>query len=266
VSEIGKFTQPDQVDGGRYFIEFLETVERLPAVHEVREKIRQHLQAGPGSHVLDVGCGVGFAALDLAGRVGPGGSVCGMDISEAMVAEARRRADGLTNIQFRTGNACDLPYENNRFDAVRMERVLLYVADRPRAIAEMIRVAKLGARVVVTDVELETTAIYSRDRLLTRKLMAILADSIPNPASARELPALLQDAGLRDVTYSPVAHTTPYEFCLMTTRGALYAAVEAGKVSREEVDTWYRDLAEIHQAGRFFQLWYNVVVSGTVVK
>jgi SAM-dependent methyltransferase len=218
----------------------------------------------PGASVLDVGCGLGTAVGKMADRVGQNGAAHGVDISETMLAEATLRMQGRTNVAFSPGGACALPYADATFDAVRMERVLLYVPDREKAITEMMRVTKPGGRVVITDVDIDCTAISGRDRALTRKMTSLVADSFAHPNSARELPGLLRAAGLEDVTVDLMAVPTPYEFCLYITRGTLQAAAEAGKVPMAEVEEWYRDLAEQHEAGSFLQLWFFVIAGGTV--
>jgi tRNA/tmRNA/rRNA uracil-C5-methylase (TrmA/RlmC/RlmD family) len=61
----------------------------------------------PGERVLDIGCGCGHTTLQVAERVGPTGSVVGLDISEPMVARAVQRAAeaGLRNVRFVVGDA-----------------------------------------------------------------------------------------------------------------------------------------------------------------
>src|SRR5579862_1248329 len=158
MSEIGKFIQPDHSGNPRYFIDFLEMVERLPDVREIRERSYRQMRISPGASCLDAGCGLGFAAREMAGLVGVEGSVRGVDISEAMIAEARQRSREYDNVEFWTGEACDLPYAHQTFDAVRMERVLLYVPDRMKAISELMRVTRPGGRVVITDVDIDCSA------------------------------------------------------------------------------------------------------------
>jgi trans-aconitate methyltransferase len=64
--------------------------------------------AAPGRRILDVGCGLGDDAAALAGRVAPGGTVVGVDGSQAMLAEARRRHGGGENLSFELANAAHL--------------------------------------------------------------------------------------------------------------------------------------------------------------
>lgn len=236
MTQVGKFTQPDHSGNPGYFIEFLEFVDRVPEMTEVRARSLNQMRIQPGACVLDVGCGIGTAVREMADRVGQKGAACGVDISEVMIAEATARAQGRTNVEFSTGGACALPHANAMFDAVRMERVLLYVPDREKAVAEMMRVTKPGGRVVITDVDVDCTAIASKDRALTRKMTSLLADSFTHPTSGRELPALIRSAGLEDVTVDLMVVPTPYEFSLHITQGTLRAAAEAGKVTMAEVE------------------------------
>jgi ubiquinone/menaquinone biosynthesis C-methylase UbiE len=264
LSQIGKFTQPDHSDDPRYFIKFLDLVETFPELQEIHARSLRQMRLQPGGRGLDVGCGIGTAVRKIADIVGPEGKACGVDISEVMVAEATARAMGRSNIEFTRGEAYALPHSDASFDAVRMERVLPYVPDRVSAIKEMMRVTKPGGRVAITDVDIECTAIHSKDRALTRKMTALVADTFPHPTSGRELRSVMRAAGLQDVTMELMVLPSPYEFCIHTTTGTLHAAVEAGKVTREEMEEWYRGLAELEEAGDFLQMWFFVIAAGTV--
>jgi len=98
--------------------------------------------------VLDVGCGVGATACHLAKTHGC--RVVGVDASEAMVARATERArdEGVTDrVEFRVADVCNLPFEAAQFDAVLVESVLTFVADKQQAIRECARVTRSGGYV-----------------------------------------------------------------------------------------------------------------------
>ena len=99
-----------------------------------------------GQRVLDVACGTGIVARTAAGRVGPGGTVTGLDLNEAMLAVARRVRPDLT---WRQGDAAALPFESGTFDAVLSQMALMFFPDPAGALREMARVARPGGAVAV---------------------------------------------------------------------------------------------------------------------
>lgn len=77
------------------------------------ERVFPGLEVGPGDRVLDVGCGFGDTAILLARRVGPTGSVLGLDCCEAFLADGRRdaAAAGLTNVDFVLADVETYPFQ-----------------------------------------------------------------------------------------------------------------------------------------------------------
>src|SRR2546425_11554726 len=88
----------------------------------------------------------------------------------------------------------------------------------------------------VIDTELDCTAVYSKKPALTRKMTSLVAATMPNPNSARELPALARRAGLKNVKTETFAIATPHEFFVRVMAGSLMKAAEDGIVGRAEVD------------------------------
>src|SRR5690349_6828521 len=88
--------------------------------HRWRARAAEEARVGPGGRVLDVACGTGDLALELAGRVAPGGEVLGCDFSEGMLdharAKAARRVAGAA-VCFEWADALALPYDDGAFDA-----------------------------------------------------------------------------------------------------------------------------------------------------
>lgn len=99
-----------------------------------------------GQRVLDVACGTGVAARAAADRVGPAGSVVGLDLNPAMldVAAGTRR-----DIDWRHGDAANLPFGDNEFDAVVCQSALFFFPDVDAAVAEMARVVRPGGVVAI---------------------------------------------------------------------------------------------------------------------
>ena len=103
---------------------------------------------GPGSSVLDVGCGAGVTACFIARRYHC--RVVGVDILPKMVERSRQRAEkeGLAErVEFRVADAQALPFEDGRFDAVITESVTAFPEDKQKAVREYARVTKPGGYV-----------------------------------------------------------------------------------------------------------------------
>lgn len=105
------------------------------------------LDLAPGHRVLDVGCGTGNPALEIARWIGPKGKVVGLDVAGSMLEVARRRARllGLRNVAFRRGDVARLP-AGERFDRACSRFGLMFADDVPRSLANVRRALKPGGR------------------------------------------------------------------------------------------------------------------------
>ena len=107
----------------------------------------------PGERVVDVACGTGIVARIVAARVGPKGTVVGVDLNPGMLSVARSamstdpRASGA--IQWEEASADKLPFPNASFNVVYCQLGLQFFADRPAALREMHRVLAAGGRLAV---------------------------------------------------------------------------------------------------------------------
>lgn len=262
MAELNKFTQPN--DSPAYFIDFLNFLDNQEEINNLRATAAKRMQVAAGDKVLDLGCGIGGATFLIADITGPDGFVAGVDLSSALIDFARQRAQGRPGIEFRVGDAGAIAYPDGYFDSARSERVFLYLPDRVGAIREMRRVVKPGGRVCLIDTDIDSTAIYSKNPLLTRKMTSLVAASMPNPNSARELPALSKQAGLKDIRIETFAITSPHEFLVRVMTDSLSYAAESGLTTRAEVAEWLGEQAALDASGDFFQAWLFVLVTGTV--
>lgn len=106
----------------------------------------QALAPVPGERVLDIGCGAGHTLIDLARAVGPGGQVLGVDISDPMLGEARRRTADLPNVACLRADAQGHPFEPAAFDAAFSRFGVMFFADPAAAFANIRRALKPGDR------------------------------------------------------------------------------------------------------------------------
>ncbi|MFM0008678.1 class I SAM-dependent methyltransferase, partial [Paraburkholderia dipogonis] len=100
-----------------------------------------------GERVLDIGCGAGASSLDLAARVGAGGHVLGVDISEPLIGRARALAPQDTPVLFQVADASSTELPEGAFDILFSRFGVMFFDDPTAAFAHMRRALKPGARV-----------------------------------------------------------------------------------------------------------------------
>jgi SAM-dependent methyltransferase len=111
------------------------------------ELIARRLALGAVRDVLDVGCGQGHWGRALAAVLSPDVQIVGVDPEERWVEEARLRS-GFTYV---VGTAEELPFDDDSFDLVTCQTVLIHVADPHVALREMLRVARPGGRLLLAE-------------------------------------------------------------------------------------------------------------------
>jgi ubiquinone/menaquinone biosynthesis C-methylase UbiE len=178
------------------FIEYLDTVASLEVVRELKARSYELLCPREGHKLLDLGCGLGDDVRTLAARVGVTGRVVGIDASEVMITEARRRSRGLDLPgEFVVADVLHTGLPDNCFDGCRAERLFVHLANPAAALAEMVRVVKPGAPLVVLDADWETLIVDSPQRMVTRKLFNFFCDSGESRWIGRQLRGLFVSAG-----------------------------------------------------------------------
>jgi arsenite methyltransferase len=160
------------------------------AVAELRE----------GETVLDLGSGGGIDVLLSARRVGPTGRAIGVDMTDEMLALARRNAAdaGAGNVEFRKGTIESLPLDDASVDVVISNCVINLASDKPAVFREIARVLRPGGRMGVSDVV--------ADDLLTPEQRAergSYVGCIAGALSFREFRQGLQSVGLTDIELVP---------------------------------------------------------------
>ncbi|HZI06799.1 MAG TPA: methyltransferase domain-containing protein [Archangium sp.] len=137
----------------RYIMESSDETRRLLVQERTGNAREALLLAGlkPGDRVLDAGCGPGGITETIAELVGPSGQVTGMDLSEERLAEARQINRRRPQVRFCQGDVRRTGLADASFDFTWCQFVLQYVADRPAALQELVRVTRPGGKVVISE-------------------------------------------------------------------------------------------------------------------
>jgi SAM-dependent methyltransferase len=238
-------------------VAYLEAVAARPEVQALHDRATALLAPRPGERVLEVGCGLGADARELAGRVAPDGEVVAVDLSKAMVEAARERHDATLDVTYERADVTDLPYDDASFDVVRVERVLQHVPQVERACAEMARVLKPGGRLLALDTDWGSLVIDVADEALARRCLDHVSTRFIQARAALRLRRLLAGAGLADVRQEANA------FCYTSLADAAVplpmlndqVPAEANMLPREDRDTWFEAVRQADADGTFVAGW-----------
>ena len=233
----------------------LDEQASLPAIQRLRGSAAEILRPRSGDRLLDVGCGTGEVVRALAGLVGAGGTVVGVEPSAIMLQEARRRTGYSTlPVEFHLGDISRLDFDDATFDGVTCERVFQHLNEPVAAISELARVTRPGGRLVVIDTDWGMHAIHGADPDLTARIVACWSEAAANGWSGRQLPALFARVGVPDPTVIAETFTTtdPRRPTRAPFTTMADAAVNVGAVTGAEAESWLAELAEAGADGTFF--------------
>jgi demethylmenaquinone methyltransferase / 2-methoxy-6-polyprenyl-1,4-benzoquinol methylase len=189
--------------------------------HRWRRLAADRAELGGGDSALDVCCGTGDLAIELARRTGPTGRVVGCDFSERMLELARAKAAGagFAGIEFEWADALELPYEDRTFDAVTVGFGVRNLADIERGIGELTRVLRPGGRLVILEITQPRRPPLSWfhglwfDRIVPRlgtlagdsDAYSYLPESVKRFPAPRDLATIMDGAGLEGIRWTLLA-------------------------------------------------------------
>ena len=244
---------------------WLDLADGHELIQDIKRRMLEVRPAHEGERVLDVGCGLGHEVRRWAQRLGPRGRVVGVDQSEPMIAQARRRGTE-SPVEYLVGDARRLELADDSFDLCRAERVLRYIEQPEQALREMARVVRPGGEVVVFDFDSDHTIVDAPDPALTRRIAEVLDAAVPNPWMGRQLPRLFRQVGLTEVTVVPhvLILTSPQHLPIYRrlVAGPLDRAVAAGQIGASDVARWWDLVQQADRGGAFFAATLGCIVRG----
>lgn len=250
------FTAVDEQPEPRAWVGVLDRIRREPFYAAYKTRLAELLRPRGGGRYLDVGCGTGEDALELARRYRV--EVAGVDASETMVAEARRR--GLAGALVADAHA--LPFGDASFGGAYADRVFQHLEHPPVALAELVRVTRPGGRVAIADPDYETQVVAVSDDELARRVRGYRVGRLRNATLAHRLGDLFAAAGLRELDVEARTLVVRDPAAVDNVMG-LRGWARHG-LSESDADAWERELDEAVARGTFVYAVTFFLTAGTV--
>lgn len=236
-----------------------EELARLGFQHQVWAEVTQRLWAlagfGPGQALLDLGCGPGYATLEMARLVGPRGQVHAIDAASPYITHLRSRLDveGAGNISVYQADVHDLPLESASVDGAFARWLLCFVENPQRVCDEVARVLKPGGVFVAWDYfNYRAVGVFPEREAIRRLFEGYYRSAIDHGGSydiAQDLPGMLMKSGLEVVRLEPInraARPGSLTWAWVSSFNAVYLPklVETGLMTVAEADEFRSAWAE----------------------
>jgi arsenite methyltransferase len=213
-----------------------------------RRRVIELLAPQTGWRILEVGCGPGQLAAELAEAVGQGGRVFGVDVSEHMLALARSSGVDLVHV---SGTA--LPFDDGAFDAAVATQVYEFVEDLPPALRELWRVLRAGGRALILDTDWDSLVWHSSDSARMGRVLDGWRRRVANPHLPRTLARDLRHAGFEVTGRETLAifdpHGQPDSY---SARQIDHLGASTVGVPEREIQAWAADLRGLAATGDYF--------------
>lgn len=262
---LGAFSDVDSTDP-EDFIERLDKMHALDSFKMYKRETFDLMRLDTGNKAADIGCGTGEDSRMLTGITGNSGEIIGIDLSEAMVAEARERHGDMPGLRFMQASSDTLDLSDNSLDAIRADRVLIHVPDADASLDEMIRVTRPGGRVVISEPDMPGFWVASDHYDTTDLLINAVAKSCVRPYLPRDLWTMFNDHGLTDIEFSVRTITStdlPTVTKVLDFTTVIKMALAQNMLSEEQAAGWMNDQLNRGQSGRFVAGLSIMIASGT---
>jgi SAM-dependent methyltransferase len=255
------FREPRSADAGQLSA-FLREADRLPGVQPLHRAMRRALAVEPGTRILDAGCGIGLEARRLA-VAHPGAHVTGLDRNRELLHIARTSAPQPANLRWLEMDLTERERASASFDAIRTERVLMYLPGSAfeRVLGELVRLLRSGGRLVLFELDYGATILppgHAGDEAVAH-INAALDASLPQPRAGRRIPRLLSDRGLTGVTATPMSFAVTEPIWRRIVHDTLLT--RAGERLDNTVAAWLEEHAAVAAAGGFVAAFTGILTT-----
>lgn len=224
------------------------------------------MQLHTGEHVLEIGCGGGFYAYEVARCVGPSGRVCAIDHSADQITTAKSRCEDMPRVSCRVGDAVALPYESNAFDLVYGIQVFEYVEQLDAALREVQRVLRPGGRCIILSTDWHTVVWHSRQPERMRKILMAWETHSNTPDLPSILSVHLRQTGLEPLRQIPMSFLNrsynENSFSYWAARVIRSFAEAKHTVTAEDAKAWLNEFDILEKEQAYFFCLTSVLTEG----
>ena len=234
-------------------------------INFIKQKSYDLLPMHSGSNILEIGCGNGHDAIEIAMRLGSSGRVVGLDIDNDLIKVSKKNALEriCDNVEFIFSDAEKIPFENDYFNCVRAERVFQHLKNPAIVFEDSVRVLKKGGIFALIETDWYGMNLYLGDSGLERKLNDILVRNVlANGMASREILYYYKKAGLQDIQLEvfPV-HIKDYSIAdqLIKFNHILKIGKELNKIDENDINRWNQNINFLIE-NNCFNLTTNIIL------
>lgn len=262
------------IDTAEFLINSMQVMMKLSSIQKIKyDAIKAMLNTMAKNQInkkiiLEVGCGHGADAKLIAQLIGGSDKVIAVDSSNRMIKIAKQMSEH-SNIEYLAMDVNHLSQQGYKkyFNGCHADRLLVSCSDYKKLFQNVLELMQVNSAVAFTDVEPRSIGIHPFDDT-TKIIIDQLLQGFVNKSLAGNLPALFIENGLKNIEVIPaISEVRDFEdFCkIFQIKETIKSALESGKLSKKEGDTWFEKMILASKEGKFLYFVTFITVIGVVV-
>ncbi|QXN62666.1 methyltransferase domain-containing protein [Serratia fonticola] len=258
IDSVGQFSSVDVTRDPQWFIDFMDNANCLPEHELINRRLAEVMEPLDCKCILELGCGTGNDVRRLMTLYPEITEVVGVDLSEAMIAEANNRIGDDSRIRYEQGDGKRLAFADNTFDCARAKLVLMHCENIDATLTELIRVVKPNGKIAVFDHDFDGLLIDHYNQPLTRLIVERFSNKAKNNWSGRQLFRRFLQHRLVNVAVEAISVNLTFELL----RSMFLGQDDISELASEE-QVWWEELACSQERGHFFASFPGFLAVGT---